>query len=137
MNKDIYLKKMKKKYEKWGLLFSGVLVIVFPIMRTIGLIHQVLRGGALIKGPCVTYNTITARIEASPFNTKCLNAVDYILLITAILSPLCAAAYYWKARITTPVARFVTDYKRAKEKLDSKCELKLVILKNNFLMLNF
>ena len=124
MNRDIYLKKMKNKYYKGGLLLSGGLVIVFPIMRTIGLIHQVHRGGALIKGPCVTYNTITARIEASPFNTKCLNAVDYILLFTAILSPLCAVAYYLKARVKDPVSRFVNDYKDAKTELE-KLEEKL------------
>jgi len=66
------------------------------------------RGGSLIKGACVEYDYETNQLIANPFNTRCLNPNDYLILITSFLTVLglpfpffgecCCAAIFRKKR---------------------------------------
>ena len=96
--------------EKIPLIFIGLMVVVFPLARFSGMIYQGYRGGGVIQGNCVAYDTLTGQIYATPYNLKCLNFGDWLLLITAALSPICGAIFYVTAKTKNPLKLFRSGF---------------------------
>ena len=98
------------KKEKIPLLFIGLMVVIFPLARFSGMVYQAYRGGGVIQGNCVAYNTINGQVYAPPFNMKCLNFGDWLLLATALLSPICGGIFYFTAKTKNPLKLFRSGF---------------------------
>lgn len=104
----------KTKTEKLLLYGCGLVVIVFPMARLGGVLHQTHRGEGYIKGPCVQYHFETQRLMASPFNLKCLNYADWLLLISSGLGPIGAIVYIFYTKQVETVEKTIKRFKSNK-----------------------
>ena len=93
---------MTDNREKILLIICAVMVIIFPFVRFSLVIYQGYRGEGIINGKCVSYNILTGKLSARPFNEGCFNTGDYMLLIFCGLSPVCGLIYYLYARVQNP-----------------------------------
>jgi len=114
---------MQKK-EKIPLLFIGLMVVIFPLARFSGMVFQAYRGGGVIQGNCVAYDTLSGQVYATPYNLKCLNFGDWLLLITAALSPICGCIFYFLAKTKNPFELFRDGFADAKKKNENLTEAK-------------
>lgn len=97
-----------ERCKTFTLIWNGLLAVSYQCARLAGVTHQMNRGGSLIKGACVEYDYETNQLIANPFNIRCLNPNDYLILITSALTVLglpfpffgecCCAAIFRKKR---------------------------------------
>ena len=111
------------KKEKIPLLFIGLMVVIFPLARFSGMVFQAYRGGGVIQGNCVAYDTLSGQVYATPYNLKCLNFGDWLLLITAVLSPICGGIFYFLAKTKNPFELFRDGFADAKKEFEKKNEI--------------
>ena len=103
---------MTKTREKYLLIICALVVIVFPFIRFMLVIYQGYRGAGFINGKCVSYNLLTGKLMAKPFNSGCLNISDYFLLAFCVLSPVCGLIYYYYAKIDDPAEELGEAWER-------------------------
>ena len=99
-------------------IICALFVIVFPFIRLLLVIFQGNRGNSTVHGKCLSYNVISGKLKATPFNNGCLNTGDNSLIIFCIMSPLCGFLYFFFAKINKPARNLGRAWNRMNKNQD-------------------